>query len=456
MIVPPSSIDDLGQQAIASITFLHYTLKLAYRAGDGVRTGGSIQIVEETLAYIQKGEAKAHLRFPQKKEWFASAVLGRRSGKEFISTDVANGTILLHQDRGGKDESGNGQATGGSGRPRALAAASLPRTVLSSVNAAESPTALVARNEMRSWRLLQLEPTALRTPDPFTAPIHLGTDGSHLAATLYHLAESRAREGATREDIEIETARVYAQVANRLADLISDVRDVWVDRDERRELFTVFLKDRYRTAHAARSLSDGTLRFLALTVLELDPDAQGVLCLEEPENGIHPARIPAMLQLLRDFAVDVEEPLAFDNPLRQVIVNTHSPVVVSEIRSEDLLVADLVNRVDDKGKHFKGVTFRWLPDTWRAVANPSLQKQISRGALLAYLNVTAPDVSERDEPDESNTAEEHNLVTDDQEDEEFDSAPVLADNAPNRAGKRRVVDHPYLHSLWDLLEQEGA
>ena len=48
-----------------------------------------------------------------------------------------------------------------------------------------SPTALLARREMQSWRLLQLESSALREPDEFTTPPGLGSDGSHLPATLY-------------------------------------------------------------------------------------------------------------------------------------------------------------------------------------------------------------------------------------------------------------------------------
>ncbi len=443
MIVPSSGVDNLGQVGDASITFLRYTLGLAYRPGDGVRSFGSIHITDERLTYIPQGEARAHLLFPHRPAWRKSAIHGKRFGKEFISTDAETGSILLHQDGGGR------------GRPRSASAATALRTVISDTNAAESPTALVARNEMRSWRLLHLEPSAMRMPDPFIAPTHLGTDGSHLAATLYHLAESRARQGASREDIEIETARVYAQVANRLADLINDVRDVWVDRDERRELFTVFLKDRYNTTHTARSLSDGTLRFLALTVLELDPSAQGVLCLEEPENGIHPARVPAMLQLLRDFAVDVEEPVAFDNPLRQVIINTHSPVVVSEIRSEDLLMADLVERVDDKGKRFKSLAFRWLPETWRADANPSPQKQISKGSLLAYLNTTSVDDFDLEEYADIEGADDAHPFAEELE-ENVETAALVPNNSPQRAGKRRVAHHPYLRSLWDLLQQEGA
>ena len=122
-------------------------------------------------------------------------------------------------------------------------------------------------------------------------------------------------------------------------------------------------------------MSDGTLRFLALAVIELDPNAQGLLGLEEPENGIHPERISAILRLLKDIAVDVNEPVGKDNPLRQVVINTHSPVVVQQIEDSDLLAAEI------KGE---GVTFSCLSDTWRAKEESA--SIISKGKILAYLN----------------------------------------------------------------------
>ena len=62
------------------------------------------------------------------------------------------------------------QDGGSSGRPLPRPASNLPRTVLSAANAAESPTVLCARREMESWRILQLEPSALRKPDEINAP----------------------------------------------------------------------------------------------------------------------------------------------------------------------------------------------------------------------------------------------------------------------------------------------
>jgi predicted ATPase len=258
----------------------------------------------------------------------------------------------------------------------------LPRTVLSATNAAESPTALMARREMRSWRLLQLEPSALRRPDEFSAPTKLGANGSHLAATLYRLAHQNGDAVKNTEN-----PNVCARVTNRLAELIENVRTVSIERDEKRELLTVSVTGLDKTAHAARSLSDGTLRFLALAVLEQDSEVQGVLCLEEPENGIHPARIPAMIRLLQDIATNPKEPVSPDNPLRQVIVNTHSPSVFLQVPPDSVLMA-LPAEVIHSGVRFGGVRFCCIPDTWRTRSPES--HVCAKGDFLPYLNPVPP------------------------------------------------------------------
>lgn len=283
--------------------------------------------------------------------------------------------IKLHQD-------------GVAGRPLSRAAASLPRTVLSSTNAAESPTALMARREMQSWRLLQVEPLALRRPDQFSAPSRLGVDGSNLPARLYHLAQGH--HAADQNGLLDEDA-VYARVANRLAELIGDVDRVWVDRDDRRELLTLMVSDREGTEYPARALSDGTMRFLALAVLDLEPTTTGLLCLEEPENGIHPARIPSILKLLQDIVTDTVYPVGPDNPLRQVIVNTHSPSVVRQVLDDDLLVAERHEYMEGD-RRFTGVRFGPLPGTWGAKVTAT---SVSRGVLLDYLNPDAASTDDR-------------------------------------------------------------
>ena len=368
MIAPHEGVDDLGQNAVASTTFLRYHVALGYRADEARSTIGSLELLSEKLDRIRIGDASAEILFRHDvNKWRASVLHGRRT-TPFISTD--GGVIKLSQDKR-------------VGRPRSILAASLPRTVLSTVNASESPTALLARREMQSWRLLQLEPSALRSPDNFTTPPGLGSDGSGLPATLFHLARTYERD-----DPSHSATWVYEQVALRLSGLIDDVRSVTVNRDERNESLTLEVTDRSGTVYPARSLSDGTLRFLALAVLEMDAQASGLICLEEPENGIHPKRIPAMLDLLQAIATDVDEPVGADNPLRQVIINTHSPAVVQQVLDESLLVAEAREMVRGQ-ERFARVCFSPLPDTWRTkVADSS--GVVSRGSLLAYLNPTAP------------------------------------------------------------------
>jgi len=377
MLVPDKALDDLGQEASATSTLLKYEVSLRYRLDANAPSLGALEITKEQLSHITLGEARKHLLFPHSTSWRKPALKSRRFTPFFISTDDS-GLIRVHQDGGS------------SGRARTLVASNLPRTALSAANAAESPTATVARREIQSWRLLQLEPSSLRRSDNFTAPFKLATDGAHLPATLYHLARSGG-DGAANGKVSAQTeARVYANVANTLSELIDDVHSVRVDRDERRELLTLYVTGKDGTSHAARALSDGTLRFLALAVLALDPHETGVISLEEPENGIHPARIPAMIRLLENLSANVREPVGSENPLRQVIINTHSPAVVLQVTDESLLMADLIDNVRD-GKRFKSLTFRCLPGTWREKAGGT--PVIARGKLLDYLNPVEPCVN---------------------------------------------------------------
>ncbi len=76
----------------------------------------------------------------------------------------------------------------------------------------------------------------------------------------------------------------------------------------------------------AWALSEGTLRLLALTILAYIPDFQGgVYLIEEPENGVHPAALETIYQSLSS---------VYD---AQVLVSTHSPVLLSMAKPEQIL-----------------------------------------------------------------------------------------------------------------------
>jgi predicted ATPase len=385
MIIASHGIDDLGQEAESSSTFLRYTLIIAYRPEQNYsKSLGSLEILKEDLIRFSKSDLSANLIFEYSKQWIASTFKSQSQRRApFISTegDISDEArkIRVHQDSGSSDREGGGAGT----KTRRFLARTLPRTVLSESNAIESPTALLAKREMQSWRILQLEPSALRKPDNYTDNDILGVDGSHLPATLYRLARFNDEDSIDQESMDDSEQRVYAQVANTLSELINDVDSIGIDRDEKRQLLTLLVRSRDGTSHPARALSDGTLRFLALAVLDLDHETQGLLCLEEPENGIHPERIPAILKLLQSIATDVNEPVDIDNPLRQVIINTHSPAVVMQVPDDSLVVAELKEIVKDH-KRYKGVRFSCLSNTWRTKDESA--SVVAKGKLLGYLN----------------------------------------------------------------------
>jgi predicted ATPase len=393
MVIPRTGYDDLGQQAEATTTFVRYTLEL--RLAENEREGSSptrIEIIKEELNYIRAGEVKKTLGFHASQAWIQSAIGGIRYAKFYISTtgEGDQRTISIHQDGGG------------GGRVRKLLARSLPRTALSSANAVENRTATLVKNEMLSWKRIQLEPSAMRAPDSLTSPTSIGSDGSHLPATLCELARHPLYKSGDDERTNDAPSRVFAMTANRLADLIDDVRQVRVNRDERLNQLTLQVAGKDGTFHPARALSDGTLRFLALAVLELDPKFQGVLFMEEPENGIHPGRIPAILNLLKDIAVDLRYPIGPDNPLRQVIINTHSPVVVAQVPEDCLLLAE-VKRIGGKDRVPHGqVYFSSVEGSWRASAGGPV---FPKGSLIPYL-APVPLVDSMDEQGSSETVSE--------------------------------------------------
>ena len=321
MIVPGESVDDFGVEVHPTISILRYQVSFRYAAEPRPR----LELVKEDLRHIGIGDARAAIGYEHSLEFRKSLVTGRRFGKAFISTSTAdeNGTggsaVTLHAD--------------GGSRGRGIPPGHSPRTVLGGTGSADYPTVVAARREMSSWRALHLEPSALRAPDPFGSPESVDEHGRHIAATLARLA-------ATSKD----PARVYAEVANRLADLYPEVAAITSRADPVHKQHLLELRERGSTSWlGARAISDGTLRFLALVAMLMDSRSSAVVCMEEPENGIHPDRIPEIVKVLRDYAVDPKLAVDTENPARQVVLNSHSPDVLKQLDVPEVLFVGTVS-----------------------------------------------------------------------------------------------------------------
>ena len=163
-------------------------------------------------------------------------------------------------------------------------------TAVSLVDLDVPPEVRAVRREMASWRFLSLEPSAMRAADSVDEVGPISATGAHVPAFLHR---RERRDGSA----------VCDEVRRAVSALV-DIRSLRVVPKGD------FLELRARLGEGpelpARSLSDGTLRFLTLAALGVSDDI-GLIALEEPENGIHPAKIEAMLGLLRSLS-QPEEP----------------------------------------------------------------------------------------------------------------------------------------------------
>jgi predicted ATPase len=369
MLVDENVIDEFGRPAKASSTFLRYEIEIGYEAPGPNGALGRLVLLAERLNYLTEEKAASRLVFPHSaKEFRQHAVVNRRrTAGGFISTEKAGDgktEIYIHQDGGSR------------GKPQKAPAATAPRTIVATSNTSATPTILAARREMQKWRLLALEASSMRNADRFHGDPHVSPHGDHLAATLYRLGVAAQKNGGS-------TAQVYARIASRLSDFVP-VTEVKPVRDDIRQLITLEVKEGSGTTLPARSLSDGTLRFLTLTILGEDPDADGLICMEEPENGIHPAKMSAMVKLLYELAVDVQKRPSTENPMRQVIVATHSPILVQLVKKDDLLFAVGATVASETGTPASTLRLRPLKGTWRAKA-PSEDPGVGLGTIIAYL-----------------------------------------------------------------------
>lgn len=198
-----------------------------------------------------------------------------------------------------------------------------PRSVLDMIDDAERyPHIAALKRELSSWRFFHFEPEALREPSPAMDILELEPGGRGLSGFFDTLANREPER--------------FKSVERGLQRGIPEARGIKVlDTGDRRRLLAVVRDD--GREFTTRVLSDGTLRFLALLALAYAPQPPGLVCFEEPENGVHPGRLPFIVDTLRGLS----ERGAEGGRRSQVIVNSHSPYLVDLLEPAELLLASL-------------------------------------------------------------------------------------------------------------------
>lgn len=262
-----------------------------------------LYVKHESLEKIRPDEDKWIKKFVEARP-LAKTLRAGGSRDPFIYTDNEGSTVAIKMRQDGKQ--------GGKTTP----ADTISQTVLGGVNTVDFPHVFAAKEEMRSWRLLQLNPEYLREPTQQEPGIkdNITSNGKNLASALFRIKQ-------------IDEYNLV-EISRKLNVFLPSFIEVNVYDDKANRQYIIKLKGEDGKEFTSRVLSEGTLRLLALCILEYDEKHTGLLCFEEPENGIHPFLIKAMAALVKALSTDF---LDSELPLRQAIVNTHSPVLVNEM-----------------------------------------------------------------------------------------------------------------------------
>lgn len=313
VLLDPTVTDPFGQLHEVKNTRLRYEVAVTWSRGtNGVRP----LVTHERVVRIEPRADRLRNRFVK------SAVQPRyQTHKDYLNV----------VDRGGQPYFVVSQ-DGRQGRIRESPAAAATSTTLSTVRDATFLHLFALAEEFRSWRFLQFDPAVLRQPSDEAAPFdRLTSDGRNLARVL----------GRLNQNGDDRTVKEIATELNELVGGIDAISPRFADATRQWELWFSSSRD---GEISARVVSDGTLRLTALLTAVLDPSARGLICFEEPENGVHPQRLRQLMQLLPEFTTDLVDP-AEAPPLRQIVLNSHSPVVLAAVPSQSVLFADRVAKV---------------------------------------------------------------------------------------------------------------
>lgn len=169
-------------------------------------------------------------------------------------------------------------------------------------------TALAAA--LSQFKVFRLEPDAIRKPATITFAPELQSDGSNLAAVLDQLDHSQLEAIASElrqavpgfSGLKLETAGPGQKV--------------------------ITVREKHGLTLYPHQISDGALRFLALTAIAYGAVAAPLIAIEEPENGINPVRLFQVVELLRSQARSGQ----------QIIMTTHAPYIVDRLEPEELIL----------------------------------------------------------------------------------------------------------------------
>ncbi len=180
---------------------------------------------------------------------------------------------------------------------------------------------------------------------PFSIPSHIGND-------IYYLYSNGANLAAFIYKIKEDEKIVY----NKIVKTIQSIAPYFLDfyfMPNNEGFIKLQWKDRFSDIiYGVNDLSDGTIRFIALTVLFMQPNLPDTIIIDEPELGLHPSAIAKLVGMIKSVSAK----------RCQVIIATQSTDLISHFSPDSIITVDQIDGCSKFNRLNANKLQEWLED----------------------------------------------------------------------------------------------
>ncbi|MBT28601.1 MAG: ATPase [Thalassobius sp.] len=197
---------------------------------------------------------------------------------------------------------------------------------------------------LNSYRKYHFHDTSKNSPftqmsHEFNDQFFLYEEGSNLSAFLYYIQEHHKV--------------VYNRIIQTIQSIAPYFSNFFFQPNKEGYMRLLWTSKYGSTIYGAPDLSDGTIRFIALTVLFMQPNLPTSIIIDEPELGLHPFAISKLAGMIKSVAVKGV----------QVIMATQSADLVNHFEPKDIVTVDQIDGASQFNRLKEDDLKQWL-DTY--------------------------------------------------------------------------------------------
>ncbi len=168
------------------------------------------------------------------------------------------------------------------------------------------------RKLLENWYISNFQIQSARQLADIGVSEHLSSAGENLPLVTQYMYQNHKGE--------------FDKVIEKMKKRVPGISKVEAKETEDGRIVLKFQDGSFKDPFIARYVSDGTIKMFAYLILLHDPKPHPLLCIEEPENFLHPELLHELAEEFREYA----------NRGGQVFISTHSPEFVNALNLEEL------------------------------------------------------------------------------------------------------------------------